>query len=131
MTGKYDKTLSYDSGMGFFLLNRFNLVLNVTYLTRLHRFTHNKPSRIDNPTPRRSTGAILELFISIVHLLALKFASLKRFLKVCLVGVKRKGEGKYCKCTKRENVKVKTNFTFAQQGKVILSEMSLINKRGK
>ena len=119
--------------MGFFLLNIFNLVLNVTYLTQLHRFTHNKPSRIDNPTTRRSTRTILELFISILHLLGSQFAPLKKCLKVCLVGMKGKGkgkgEGKYCKSTKRGNVKVKTNFTFAQQGKVILSEMSLINKR--
>ena len=46
-------------------------------------------------------------------------------------GVKGKGEGKYCKSTNIENVKVKTNFAFAQQRKVMQREVIMINKRGK
>ena len=42
--------------------------------------------------------------------------------------MKGKGEGKYCKSTNIENVKVKT---FAQHRKVMQIEVILINKRGK
>ena len=46
-------------------------------------------------------------------------------------GVKGKEEGKYCKSTNIENVKVKTNFAFAQHRKVMQREVILTNKRGK
>ena len=110
MTDKYDETFWYDSVISIFLINRFNLVLKATYLTRLHRFKYNSPRRVNTPIPERRIGTIIQLFISILQFTWLTFASLREIPKGLLRWGNMEGGGEILQYYKKGKRKSKNNF---------------------